>query len=80
MALDFFGEPVDSKRRSQRGGIYTSYLLGDRPSRLVHMILLDVRSGLDPECGAASDNQVCNLRLYSMLLSIHRRCVDMLAL
>ena len=79
MALDFFGEPVDSTAVSKRG-IFTSYLLGDRPSRLVHMILLDVRSGLDPECGAASDNQVCNLRFYSMLLSILFRCVDLLAL
>ncbi len=40
--LDFFGEPADSPRRSQPGGIYTSYLYGP-PGRRVQVILLDLR-------------------------------------
>lgn len=40
--LDFFAEPEDSPRRSQPGGIYTSYLYGD-PGQRVQLILLDLR-------------------------------------
>lgn len=40
--LDFFGVPADSPRRTQPGGIYTSYYYGD-PGRRVQVILLDLR-------------------------------------
>lgn len=40
--LDFFGEPADSPRRSQTGGIYTAYTYGP-PGRTVQVILLDLR-------------------------------------
>lgn len=40
--LDFFEEPEDSARRSQPGGIYTSYQYGP-PGRRVQVILLDLR-------------------------------------
>lgn len=42
--LDFFEEPVDSPRRSQTGGIYTSRIFGDVGQR-VQVILLDLRWG-----------------------------------
>lgn len=40
--LDFFGEPKNSLRRSQPGGIYTAKIFGP-PGRRVQVILLDTR-------------------------------------
>ena len=40
--LDFFEEPADSPRRTQEGGIYTSYEYGP-PGQRVQLILLDLR-------------------------------------
>lgn len=40
--LDFWDEPVDSLRRSQQDGVYTSYYYGDKDKR-VQIILLDTR-------------------------------------
>lgn len=40
--LDFFGEPEDSPRRSQPGGIYTAKIFGP-PGKRVQVILLDTR-------------------------------------
>lgn len=40
--LDFFAEPKDSPRRSQQGGIYTSYLYGE-PGQRLQVLLLDLR-------------------------------------
>jgi len=42
LMLDFFAEPADSARRSQEGGIYTSYWLAEGQHR-VQIILLDLR-------------------------------------
>lgn len=57
LALDFYGEPRDSKRWSlPGGGLWTSYVMGSAPRR-VHLILLDVRSNLDPNAGATSNGQ-----------------------
>ena len=39
--LDFFAEPIDSKRR-ERDGIYTSYMYGP-PGKQLQIILLDLR-------------------------------------
>ena len=40
--LDFFGEPLDSERRSRADGIYTSHMFGEE-GRRVQVILLDLR-------------------------------------
>lgn len=40
--LDFFEEPADSPRRTQDGGIYTSYEYGP-PGKRIQLILLDLR-------------------------------------
>lgn len=40
--LDFWGEPVNSPRRTRDSGIYTSYVYGE-PGRVVQVILLDLR-------------------------------------
>jgi alkaline phosphatase D len=40
--LDFFGEPLDSERRSRADGIYTSHTFGEE-GRRVQVILLDLR-------------------------------------
>lgn len=51
---DFFGESKDSPRRTQEGGIYTSYYWGEAGHR-VQLILLDLRwsrsplAAVDPE-------------------------------
>ena len=45
--LDFFGEPANSERRQQEGGIYTSYVYGPVGQR-VQMILLDTRWDRSP--------------------------------
>jgi alkaline phosphatase D len=45
--LDFFGEPPDSERRTQPGGVYASYLYGPEDRR-VQMILLDTRWDRSP--------------------------------
>ena len=42
LMLDFFDEPGDSERRTQAGGIYTSYLYTDNDKSL-QIILLDLR-------------------------------------
>jgi alkaline phosphatase D len=42
LLLDFFAEPANSARRSQEGGIYTSYWINQGPHR-VQVILLDLR-------------------------------------
>ncbi|KAL4455388.1 hypothetical protein ABPG74_012540 [Tetrahymena malaccensis] len=43
--LDYIGEPIDSIRRTQPGGIYTSYYLGN--TKKVKLVLLDVRFSRD---------------------------------
>lgn len=48
MFCDFFGEPDDSPRRHQPGGIYASYAYGPRGQR-VQIILLDGRWDRSPE-------------------------------
>lgn len=61
LALDFYGEPHDSPRRlrAQEGsGIWGSYILGGHSSRRVHVILLDIRSWMDPNAGSGSEAQV----------------------
>ncbi len=40
--LDFFGEPLDSERRTRPDGIYTSHIFGEE-GRRVQVILLDLR-------------------------------------
>ena len=45
--LDFFGEPADSPRRRQPGGIYAAYTIGPPGNRL-QVILLDTRFGRGP--------------------------------
>lgn len=40
--LDFFGEPLNSPRRTRADGIYTSYVFGESDKR-VQVILLDLR-------------------------------------
>ena len=45
--LDFWNEPKDSPRRTQPGGIYTAYLLGE-PGKIVQVILLDTRWNRTP--------------------------------
>ena len=57
--LDFFGEPGSSERRKHEG-IYTSYLFGEKGSR-IQLILLDVRSFRS------------NLRIYRGELSSERK-------
>lgn len=42
LLLDFFTEPADSARRSQEGGVYTSYWINQGQHR-VQIILLDLR-------------------------------------
>eukprot|EP01122_Echinamoeba_exundans_P010374 TRINITY_DN3875_c0_g1_i1.p1 TRINITY_DN3875_c0_g1~~TRINITY_DN3875_c0_g1_i1.p1 ORF type:complete len:449 (+),score=53.48 TRINITY_DN3875_c0_g1_i1:34-1380(+) len=42
--LDFIDEPAQSSRRTQHGGIYASYTIG-QPGRRIKIILLDVRFG-----------------------------------
>jgi len=43
--LNFLDEPADSLRRTQEGGIYTSYYIGETKS--VKLILLDTRYSKD---------------------------------
>lgn len=45
--LDFFDEPEGSPRRTQEGGIYTSYEYGP-PGKRVQLLLLDLRWNRDP--------------------------------
>lgn len=45
--LDFWGEPEDSPRRTQDGGIYTARVIGP-PGRRVQIILLDLRYNRSP--------------------------------
>lgn len=45
--LDFFGEPADSDRRTQPGGVYAAYLYGPQGQR-VQVILLDTRWDRSP--------------------------------
>ena len=45
--LDFFGEPENSPRRSQEGGIYTAYEYGPKGQR-VQLIVLDTRWARTP--------------------------------
>ncbi len=45
--LDFFGEPANSERRLQDGGIYTAYTYGP-PGQRVQVILLDTRWDRSP--------------------------------
>jgi alkaline phosphatase D len=46
LMLDFWKEPKNSTRRSQSGGIYTSYLYGKK-NQQVHVILPDLRWNRD---------------------------------
>jgi len=46
LMLDFWDEPGTSPRRTQEGGIYTSYIVGE--SRKVQVILLDLRWNRTP--------------------------------
>lgn len=45
--LDFWGEPKTSERRTQEGGIYTSYVYGP-PGKRVQVLLLDLRWNRSP--------------------------------
>lgn len=45
--LDFWAEPENSVRRSQEGGIYTSYIYGP-PGQRVQILLLDLRWNRSP--------------------------------
>lgn len=45
---DFWGEPADSPRRTQEGGIFTAMTLGP-PGRRVQLIAPDLRWNRDPE-------------------------------
>ena len=38
--------------------MWGSYILGGHYSRRVHVILLDIRSGMDPNAGSGSEAQV----------------------
>lgn len=42
LMLDFFQEPKNSSRRTQNGGVYTQYFIGETPNR-IQIILLDTR-------------------------------------
>lgn len=56
--LDFYREPIDSKRRSQEG-IYTSYIIGDTGKK-IQIILLDTRFFLDNK----KPNNGCGINDY----------------
>lgn len=69
--LDFFGEPENSPRRSQPGGIYTAKVYG-APGRRVQVILLDTRyqrSELKKSPGRGSTGYVPDSSPSTVMLS-----------
>ena len=59
--LDFFGEPANSKRRQQEGGIYTAYAYGPVDQR-IQIILLDTRWDRSP-LTSVSESEYAQRRL-----------------
>lgn len=54
LMLDFFGEPADSPRRTQPGGLYTAHTYGP-PGQRVQIILLDLRWARTPLKAVSSE-------------------------